>query len=118
MKNQIGKIMKKKTILGVVIAVVGIAMILTSFYIKSQVSEGRQQIAEAQGKLNTGKKLFSVNPFTKKIDKEISGSVQGEIDDATRKANFYNSLVLWLQIGGVVFIVLGGGIIYYSRKRT
>ena len=43
--------MKKKTILGVVIAVVGIAMILTSFYIKSQVSEGRQQIAEAQGKL-------------------------------------------------------------------
>ncbi|MBN2479126.1 MAG: hypothetical protein JXA94_02745 [Parachlamydiales bacterium] len=109
--------MLKKRILGIVIIIIGAALIISSFIIKSQVSEGRKEIAEAQKQVNRGSSLFSHNPITKEIGKGLTGAAQNKIDAGTQKANFYNTLAVWFQIGGAVFIVLGAGIIFIGRKK-
>ena len=109
--------MLKKRILGFIIIILGIALILSSFYIKSRVGEGRKQIAEAESQIQTGNKLFSLNPITKEIGKGITSSVQNKIDEAIKKANKYYDLAIWFQIRGAVFIVIGAGIIFLGRKK-
>lgn len=109
--------MLSRRILGIIIVILGIALILSSFLIKSRVTEGKNQISEAQSQVNLGNNLFSLNPTSKEVSKGFMGSAQNKIDEATEKSNFYNSLALWFQIGGAVFIVLGSGIIFISRKK-
>ena len=109
--------MLTKRISGIIIVILGIALILSSFYIKSRVSSGREQISEAEESVKQGKELFSSNPFTKEIGKHITGSVEKKIKEGSDKADTYDTLALWFQIGGSAFVVIGSGLIFISRKR-
>ncbi|MFA6119560.1 MAG: hypothetical protein WCT85_00600 [Parachlamydiales bacterium] len=109
--------MLAKKILGIIIAILGVAMLISSFYIKSQVEQGRKQISEAQHQVDQGKALFSLNPVTKEVGKEIARPVEKKIKAGTEKANLYNTIALYLQIGGCIFIILGSGIVFIGNKK-
>lgn len=109
--------MLKKRILGIIIAVIGVLCLLTSFYIKSQVSDGRVQIADAEAKVRKGKELFSLNPVTKEAGKVIMDPIDKKIQAGTAEADRYAAIAMWLQIGGGIFIVIGGWLIFISRKK-
>jgi hypothetical protein len=105
---------KTKRILGIIIATLGIALLLTSFYIKSQVSSGRRQISESRSSVNRQKQLFSLTPATKELGKGFTDSAERQIGEGSAKADRYDTLALWFQIGGSVFIVIGAGLVIMS----
>jgi hypothetical protein len=109
--------MLTKKSLGIITALLGISLIFTSFYIKSRVVAGKEQINEAQSQVHQGSQLFSLNPITKEVGKEFTGAAQNKINEATEKANRYDTLAFWFQIGGAAFIVLGAGIVFIGRKK-
>ena len=109
--------MRAKRISGIIIVIIGVALILSSFYIKSRVRSGRQEISEAQSTVNKGKKLFSVTPITKDVGDVLTGSAQKKINEASGMADSYAVLATWFQVGGAVFIVLGSVLIYIGRKK-
>jgi hypothetical protein len=110
--------MLTKKILEIITIILGVVLILASFYIKSRVEKGTQEISEAQSQVNLGSKLFSLHPITKEVGKGLMESVQNKIDEGTEKSNRYNTIALWFQIGGAFFIVLGAGIIFISKKNN
>jgi len=109
--------MLKKRILGIIIIVIGLSLIASSFYIKSRVKSGRKQISEAKGNVRRGKQLFSLNPITKEIGKGVTSSAERKIKAGSAKADNYDMLALWFQLGGGVFIIIGAGLIFFSRKK-
>lgn len=109
--------MLTKRISGIIIVILGISLILSSFYIKSRVASGREQISEAEESVRKGKQLFSLNPVTKELGKGITDSAERKIKAGSAKADRYETLALWFQIGGGVFIVIGSGLIFMSRKK-
>ena len=106
-----------KRVSGVIILVLGVSLIASSFYIKSRVRSGREQISEAEDTVRQGKRLFSLNPITKEVGKHITGPAERKIKEGSAKADRYDTLALWFQIGGGVFIVIGSSLIFISRKK-
>ena len=109
--------MLKKRILGITIIVIGVSLIASSFHIKSRVKSGREQISEAKESVSKGKKLFSLNPYLKKIGKHITGSAERKIKEGSEKADRYDTIALWFQIGGGAVVVIGAGLILISIKK-
>ncbi len=109
--------MLTKRNLGIIMVVLGVVLILSSFYIKSRIIEGKKHIAEAEGKIQQGSKIFSLNPITKDVSKKLIEEVQKKIDELTKKVNFYNNLVLGFQIVGGIFIISGLVLIFIGRKK-
>ena len=109
--------MKKKRILGIIIIAIGLFFIGSSIYIKQEVNAGRKQISEAQETVKSGKKLFSINPFTKEIGKSITDVMEGKIKEGSDKADRYEALSFWLMIGGIIFVIGGAVLIYLSKKK-
>jgi hypothetical protein len=109
--------MLNKRNFGILSIILGILLIVGSFYIKSRVEEGRKQISQAESKISQGKQLFSLNPITKEVGKEMAASAEIKISDATQKANRYETIALLCQIGGVLFVIVGGGLIFLGRKK-
>jgi hypothetical protein len=109
--------MNKKRILGIIILVVGVSLVVSSFYIKSRVSSGREEIAQAEKTVKRGKQLFSLNPTTKEIGKGLTDSADRKIQEGSAKADRYEIIALWFQISGGVFIVVGGYLIFVRRKE-
>ena len=105
--------MWKRLIFPIVLILIGIISIIGSFYIKSQVVEGRKEIAAGEQKLAKGKKLFSFMP----IGKLIARYGQKKIDEGTRQADFYNHLANWMLIGGIVVIISGGAVFFLNRNK-
>ncbi|MBS3904478.1 MAG: hypothetical protein KGZ39_04050 [Simkania sp.] len=110
--------MNFKKILGVVILIIGIGSICFSLYIKGRINEGKTQVSRAQKELDQGNSLFSLNPVSKEIGKEISGSVQKKINEGSEKIKEYEALAHWLLIGGIALIILGGGSLFIGRKTS
>jgi len=109
--------MLTKRILGIIIIISGALMLISSFYIKSRVSSGKEQIAKAKEKVRRGKQLFSLNPVTKEVGKEITTSAEKKIKEGSAKIDKYNTLAMWLQVGGGILFAIGAGLIYMSRKK-
>lgn len=110
--------MTGKRIFGILLVLVGIGMIFASVYIMGQVTQGREQISEAQEKVNKGKSLFNLNPITKEIGKGLTGSAEKKIEEGRQTADKYEELASWLKIVGIVFVVLGGlGILFGKKKQ-
>ena len=109
--------MLTKRILGIIIIIIGICLIGSSFYIKSRVSSGREQIAEAESTVRKGEQLFSLNPVTKEVGKGITDSAKRKIQAGSAEADRYELIAVWFQISGSVLIVLGAGLIFMSRKK-
>ena len=110
--------MKGNKVLGIVILIIGLVMLGASFYIKNQVLQGRMEISSAQSKVDTGKSLFGTTPATKPAGNILFSGAQNQIDAGTATADYYAQMANWLQIGGIILIIVGAGIIFLSgRKR-
>ena len=105
---------KTKMFSGIIISIFGIVLLIASFIIKSQVSSGRERISEAKSNVQTSQKLFSLTPVTKEFGKGLTGSAERQIREGSAKADTYDTIALWFQIGGGVFIVIGAGLVVMS----
>ena len=109
--------MLKKRVLGIIVVILGVSLILSSFYIKSRVSSGRKKISEAKESVSKGKQLFSLNPLMEKVGKSEIDAAEKKIKEGSAKADRYEKIALWFNIGGGIFIVIGAGLILISIKR-
>jgi len=108
--------MVSKKILGTLILGLGVIALGVSMYIRSQVEAGEKKISSAQRKLDQSNTLFNLNPVTKEIGKGISGGVQKKIDRGIDEVNEYDRLAGLLKIGGIVFIIVGAGVLILNKK--
>jgi len=109
--------MRTKIILGIITILLGIAALGTSFYINHRVGEGREQIAEAQNKVQKGKELFSLNPLTEEVGKGLANMAQHKLDAAQEQTDYYEQISKWLKLGGIIVIVLGVGVIFIGKRK-
>jgi hypothetical protein len=105
-----------KRIVGIVVLVIGVVLVGFSIYIKTQVAEGKEEVSRAQRRVDQGNSLFSLTPVTKGIGKGISGSAQEKINEGVRKIGEYSSLASGLEIGGIILILAGLGIILVAKR--
>ncbi len=109
--------MSWKRIIGILLALAGIALVLTSNYISDQVEAGKEQINSAQEKVDKGSSLFSLSPYTKDVGKEITDSAQKKIDAGKLEVIQYETLAGKLKIGGIALIVVGGLLVIFGRRK-
>lgn len=109
--------MNGKRISGIVILLVGVAMLAASSYIKSQVEEGREQISSAQKKVKQANSLFSLNPVAKEVGGVVTGEAEKKINAGQQQADEYEQIRGWLQVGGIVCLVVSAGLFLLSRKK-
>ena len=111
--------MNLKRIIGILVCIAGVVLILFASYINNQVAAGKEQVASGQKKVDQGKTLFGLNPYTKAVgQKVIFDSADQKIKAGQEEIANYETLAGRLQIGGIVLIVAGLGIIFIpSRKR-
>lgn len=109
--------MSFKKILGILVFLAGIAMMGASLYIKSQVEDGKLQIAAGQKKVDQANSLFSVVPGTKVIGKTVTQSGQSKIDAGQAQVDYYEALAKKLQMGGIVLTIVGVGILVLWRTK-
>lgn len=102
---------KMKTIIAVVIVLLGIAMVGGAIYIKNQVAQGKLQVSSAERQVQQGKSLFSLNPVTQEIGGQITKSADRKIDNAKGELSYYANMAQNLQVGGIILIVLG--VVFY-----
>lgn len=100
--------------------VLGIAVYCLSNYIAAEVSQGRQQIANAQQSVDQVQGLSQLSPISKEIGGIATGSAQQQINQGTQKANEYQILSNWLHIGGIILLISGIVllIISFIRKKS
>jgi hypothetical protein len=115
MHNEVN--VKANKVLGIVILIIGLVMLGASFYIKNQVLQGRMQISSAQSKVDTGKSLFNMSPTTQPAGNMMFSGAQSQIDAGSAQADYYAQMANWLQIGGIVLIIVGAGIIFLSGRK-
>lgn len=103
--------------LGIVVLAAGIGLLGFSFYIKQQVAQGEEQISTAQRRVNQGNTLFSLTPATKEIGNRMTSSAQRKINEGILEVGKYKDLAGWFQVGGIVCIILGAGILVLDKKK-
>jgi hypothetical protein len=108
--------MNIRRVIGILIAIIGIALIVTSQYIKTRVEEGKEQISDAQKKVDNSNSLFSLSPYSKPVGQKMTDSSQQKINEGSLQVSYYEGLSGQLQIGGIVLIALGIIIIVIPRK--
>lgn len=97
--------------------IVGVVAFGLSMYIRDQVDEGRGKVSSAQRRLDQGNSLFNLNPISKEIGKGITSGAQSKINEGILQIQKYNDFAAWLQIAGIVFMVVGGGIAIIAKKK-
>jgi hypothetical protein len=106
--------MKMLRIIGILILVAGIAAILFSNYITTQVKEGKLKITQGEQKVNKGKQLFSLSPATKEVGGALTQSADKKIQEGKEQVGYYEQLASELQIGGIIGCIVGAGLILFS----
>ncbi len=96
--------------------IIGALLIGSSFYIKSQVEAGQKKVTSAEKQTEIGEQLFSLNPATKELGEGLTGSVKEKISEGKEQIEFYTALAKWLEIGGILFAVLGVGLMLPGKK--
>lgn len=110
--------MNAKRILGIVLAVGGIAMFIVSVYITNQVESGKLQIASGQQKVDTANRLFSLDPTTKAVGKRVlTDPAQEQIDEGKDQVAHYEMLAARLKVGGIILFIAGLGFVCWSFKK-
>lgn len=110
--------MKTKGKLGIGIAILGIALIAGSFYIKGQVEAGQQKISSTESQVNMGDKLLSLSPKAKELSKGLTGSIQQKISEGQAQVDYYTAVAKYLEIGGVILFIAGIGMVFFSKKSA
>lgn len=114
--------MNIRKILGILLFLGGLGMLGASFYINTQVIQGKQQIAEGQRKVDRAKTPFSLTPITQPIGGALTKSGQGKIDNGQQQVDYYEMLAAQLQMGGIIAAIAGLGLFIFgfsgsSRKK-
>lgn len=112
--------MNYKKIIGIILIVVGVAMIFVSNYIIDQVNEGKLKISKAEKQVQQGKSLFSLTPITKAIGDKAASSAERKIDAGKAQVSEYEELAGTLHMGGIILIVAGVGVFalgFLSQKK-
>jgi len=110
--------MKGKVTAGIITMLVGIVAICFSLYIKSEVAEGKRQIASGQRKVDSSKQLFGLVPEGKGVGEVLTESGQRKIDQGKRDVATYEKISHWLMGVGII-VGVGGLLIMFipSKKR-
>lgn len=109
-----------RRIIGILLFLVGIALIAISMYINEQVSAGKLKIASAQEQVDQAQSLFSQNALTKPVGKGLTNSAQQKINAGEEEVSYYANMASHFKIGGIALIVLGVSttlIGNYKRKK-
>ncbi len=91
--------MKSKKLGGLVVLAIGVVLLIFSMYEKSRVNSTKSTIGHGSG-------MFSGEP----VGGAVSGYMQGQ-------ASRYDTMLMLCQIGGIALIIIGGGMIYWFRKK-
>ncbi len=78
-----------KKILGIVLVAGGLALLAFSYYIKNQVEGGKGRISSAQEQVDTGNRLFAVDPTSKQVGKVVMAPAQSRINQGNRDVAHY-----------------------------
>jgi hypothetical protein len=103
--------------LGIVLLILGIASVGASIYIKGEVEAGKEQVSSAQDTVDKGNSLFSLNPATEDIGKELSSPIQKKIDQGNADIETYEAVALWSRVGGAILIILGLSMLFIRKKK-
>jgi peptidoglycan hydrolase CwlO-like protein len=103
----------KKSI-GFVVVILGVVSILFANYIHGQVDAGKQKVSSAEKKVGQANSLFSLNPVVKEIGQEATNRAQDKIDEGKETIGQYERIAQWLQMGGIVLVIVGAGIVLVS----
>lgn len=109
--------MKAKKKWGIVMFLLGVILLSSSFYIKSQVEAGQEKIANVESQTDLGDKLLSLTPATKEVGKGLTGSIKEKVKEGKEQIEFYTAVAKSLEIGGIILIVLGAGIMLLGKKN-
>lgn len=109
--------MNSRKMLGIGCIIVGAVMLFFSNYIADQVAAGKLQTASGQRQIDQTNSLFNRTQYTKPFGSVVTGSGQARVDAGNLKIAQFETLQGKLQIGGIVLIVLGIGILVFWRKK-
>ena len=101
---------KKKQIVGLLLVVIGVGILSLSYYIHTQVKDGKMQVGSGQKKVDSVNRVFSVAPASKPVGNMLTGSAQTQINEGKGKIAQYEQFAYLLQIGGGIAIILGVGL--------
>jgi hypothetical protein len=109
--------MRSHKTIGTVALILGVVLLGSSMYIKSEVLAGQEQVASGERKLNALDRVFSSNSATKSYGSQITKSGRSKIAQGKEEIAYYTSLANKLQIGGIVLIVVGAGFLLFGKKK-
>jgi hypothetical protein len=89
---------KKKRMAAFVVLILGIALFVFALYEKGRVNS-------AKGNISSGTGMFSGNA----VGNMVGEVLQGE-------ASKYDTTLNLMEIGGIILILVGGGMLFYLRK--
>jgi hypothetical protein len=90
----------KKRITGLVIFIIGIALVIFSLIVKSRMSTAEGEIGH-----------ITHSPFGQsKATNMVGGVLEGKVGE-------YQPLFIWSLVGGIVLAVLGGGMLICCRSK-
>jgi hypothetical protein len=106
-----------KKILGPLALIVGIIMILVSVYIKTQLEQGRALVGSAKEKVEAGKSLFSLSPYTKEVGKGITRGAERKIKEGEMEISKYGAISNFAMYSGIVLVIVGSVIFFLPKTR-
>lgn len=107
-----------KRTLGVILLILGVALLLTSYYINNRVMEGKQKIKSTEKNVETGKNILSLNPVSKEVGKQLTKGVDEKIEQGKTQVTYYSNIAYWIKVTGIIFIVLGIILVLFGKKKV
>lgn len=99
--------MNGKKISGLILILIGAALIVFSCLISAKVKQGEQKIQRSQRTVNTIRKYSSVSPNAKKIGQMATQPVQQKINQGKQEAAKFQGISIWAFIGGIIIAAVG-----------
>ena len=105
-----------KKFFGMIVIIIGVLGLLGSWYIKNEVKKGEQKISATEQQMDMGDKLLSLSPQLQEGMQGVTGSIQDKVQDGKEEVVFYTDIAKWLEVGGILFLVLGVGVLFCGKK--
>jgi len=109
--------MNWKRIVGAFVVLIGIALVCVAYYIKQQVAAGEALLSQGEKRVKQADALFSLTPVTKEVGDGLTSSGKQQIAMGKEQIAYYTSLAQWLQIGGIVVIVIGAAVVVFGKTK-
>lgn len=102
---------------GIVIIVIGAVCLLFSNYIAQQILIGQGKIESGQGMVNTTNQVFGQSSYTKPVGGFFTSGAQSQINAGKDTIAYYQKVVTFLRIAGVVLIIGGAYVGFFCRNK-